>query len=124
MEAPVPIDKGGKAAAAGVEISFYAADVTELGMLTGPYDYVLDIGCLSGLGPQKRLRYGEELARLARPQGWYMLYAWLPRSWQGGIWGISAEEVEALIGGQFSKVRQVIGEEKGRPSAWYWFQRR
>ncbi len=110
--------------AAGLPVELMQADVTDLSVLTGPYDYVLDIGCLSGLGPPKRVPYGEELARLARSQGWYMLYAWLPRWWQGGIWGISAEEVEALIGGQFSKVRQVIGEEKGHPSAWYWFQRR
>jgi 2-polyprenyl-3-methyl-5-hydroxy-6-metoxy-1,4-benzoquinol methylase len=113
-----------KAAAAGLEISFHAADVTNLGMLTGPYDYVLDIGCLFVLGEAERVRYARELARLARPQAWYMLYAWLPRPWQGGIWGISAEEVESLLGEEFSKARQAVGEEKGYPSAWYWYQRR
>jgi SAM-dependent methyltransferase len=113
-----------KAEAAGLTIEFHAADVTDLGMLTGPYDYVLDIGCLFVLDPEGRSRYAREVARLTRPQGWFMLYAWLPRPWQGGIWGISAEDVEALIGGQFSKVRQVTGEEKGHPSAWYWYRRR
>ena len=113
-----------KAAAAGLEISFHAADVTDLRMLAGPYDYVLDIGCLFVLGERERVKYADGLARLMGPQGWYMLYAWLPRPWQGGIWGISAKEVESLLRGQFSKVRQVIGEEKGHPSAWYWFQRR
>jgi SAM-dependent methyltransferase len=113
-----------KAAAAGMEISFHAADVTELGMLAGPYDYVLDIGCLFVLGERERIQYAEGLARLTRPRSWYMLYAWLPRPWQGGIWGISAEEVDSLLAEQFSIERRVVGEEKGYPSAWYWFQRR
>jgi hypothetical protein len=98
--------------------------VTDLRMLTDLYDYVLDIGCLFVLGESDRLKYALELARLTRPGGVYMLYAWLPRAWQGGTWGIFPEVVESLIGGEFIKVRQVIGEEKGHASAWYWFQRR
>jgi SAM-dependent methyltransferase len=123
--APTPIHIARrKAAAAGLEISFYAANVTDLRMLSGPYDYVLDIGCLFVLGERERVNYAGELARLTRSRGWYMLYAWLPRPWQGGARGISKEDVESLIGREFAKVRQVIGEEKGHPSAWYWFQRR
>lgn len=113
-----------KAAAQGLEISFHAADVTDLRMLTGLYDYVLDIGCLFVLREADRVKYAQELSRLTRPQAWYMLYAWLPRPWKGGFMGISPEELESLIGGQFMKVRQVIGEERGFPSAWYWFRKR
>ena len=113
-----------KAAEAGLKIEFHTADVTDLSMLTGGYDYVLDIGCLFTLGEKERVRYAEALARLLRPQGWYMLYAWLPRPWKGGGWGISAEEVESLLQADFTKMRMVMGEEKGHPSAWYWFQRR
>ena len=113
-----------KAAAAGLEIVFHVADVSDLRMLTGPYDYVLDIGCLFALGEKERVKYAEGLARLTRPRGWYMLYAWLPKPGQGGTWGISAEEVDSLLKGQFFKVRQVIGKEKGHASAWYWLQRR
>ena len=82
----------------GLKIEFHAADVTDLGMLAGPYDFVLDIGCLFGLKENDRIRYAGELARLLRPQGAYMLYAWLPRPWKGGFRGISAEAVEALCG--------------------------
>ncbi len=113
-----------KAAAAGLTITFHAADVSDLSMLTGPYDYVLDIGCLFVLSELQRLKYGSELTRLTRTGSWYMLYAWLPRPWRGGTWGIAAEEVEALIWSDFTKVRHVIGTESGHPSAWYWFQRR
>jgi SAM-dependent methyltransferase len=113
-----------KAAAAGLEIAFHVADVSDLPMLTGPYDYVLDIGCLFVLQPDARIRYAKGLARLTRPGSWYMLYAWLPRPWHDGVCGIATEEVDGLIGESFSRVRQVIGEEKGHASAWYWYRRR
>jgi 2-polyprenyl-3-methyl-5-hydroxy-6-metoxy-1,4-benzoquinol methylase len=113
-----------KAAKAGLKIDFHAADVTDLSMLSGKYDYVLDIGCLFTLKEQERVRYADALGRLLRLQGWYMLYAWLPRTWKGAVWGISPEEVESLLQADFTKVQMVMGDEKGHPSAWYWFQRR
>ena len=113
-----------KAAAAGLKIDFHCADVTRLGMLAGPYDYVLDIGCLFTLKEGGRMKYADELARLLRPEGRYMLYAWLPRPWKGRTAGISAEEVERLFSPVCVRSRMVIGEEKGSASAWYWYQRR
>jgi 2-polyprenyl-3-methyl-5-hydroxy-6-metoxy-1,4-benzoquinol methylase len=113
-----------KAARAGLTIEFHAADVTDLGMLDGPYDYVLDIGCLFTLKDIDRMRYARELARLLRPQGDFMLYAWLPRARKGGIWGISSEAVDSLLCDAFDRNRLVLGAEKGYPSAWYWYCRR
>jgi 2-polyprenyl-3-methyl-5-hydroxy-6-metoxy-1,4-benzoquinol methylase len=113
-----------KAASMGLKIDFHNADVTDLGMLTDLYDYALDIGCLFTLKEKDRIKYAGVLARLLRPQGWFMLYAWLPRPWKGKILGISTEDVESLLRPEFSSVRSVIGEEKSYPSAWYWFQRR
>jgi 2-polyprenyl-3-methyl-5-hydroxy-6-metoxy-1,4-benzoquinol methylase len=113
-----------KAAAAGLKIEFHATDVTDLGMLDGPYDYVLDIGCLFTLSPNDRNRYTRELARLLRPQGDYMLYAWLPRPWKGGVCGLSGDAIESLLQSEFVRTRLAVGEEKGYPSAWYWYRRR
>jgi 2-polyprenyl-3-methyl-5-hydroxy-6-metoxy-1,4-benzoquinol methylase len=113
-----------KAAVAALEIEFHVADVADLKMLAGAYDYVLDIGCLFTLKQNDRIRYARELARLLRSQGTYMLYAWLPRPWKGRIRGISVEEVESLLRHAFLLTRLVIGEEKGYPSAWYWYQRK
>jgi hypothetical protein len=92
-------------------------------MLTDGYHYALDIGCLFTLEEKDRVKYADALARLLRPRGWYMLYAWLPRRWKGRLWGISVEEVDSLLQAEFSKVRTVIGEEMGHPSMWYWFRR-
>ncbi len=113
-----------KAARSGLKIDFHVASVTDLSSLDGPFDYVLDLGCLHSLKAEDRRRYAVNLSRLLRPQGWYMLYAWFPRAGGGGPSGISAEEVESLLGADFSRNRMVSGEEKGDPSAWYWFQRR
>jgi 2-polyprenyl-3-methyl-5-hydroxy-6-metoxy-1,4-benzoquinol methylase len=113
-----------KAARGGFAIDFLVGSVTGLSALSGPFDYALDIGCLHALKAEDRMRYAVNLSRLLRPQAWYMLYAWLPRPWEGGIAGISTEEVEILLQEDFSKVRTEIGEENGNPSAWYWFQRR
>lgn len=112
-----------KAARSGLAIDFLVASVTDLSALSGPFDYALDIGCLHSLKAEDRRRYAGSLSRLLRPQAWYMLYAWLPRPWEGGGAGISTEEVESLLGADFSIVRTAIGEEHGNPSAWYWFQR-
>jgi 2-polyprenyl-3-methyl-5-hydroxy-6-metoxy-1,4-benzoquinol methylase len=106
-----------KAAEAGLKIDFHPADVTNLYMLADVYDYALDIGCLFTLAEKDRIKYAVALARLLRPHGWYMLYAWLPRPWKGGHRGISAEEVDSLLWANFSKERTVPGEENGHPSA-------
>lgn len=113
-----------KARAARLEIQFLRADVTDLSMFSDSDDYALDKGCLLGLGQKRRAGYAQELTRLVRTGSWYMLYAWLPRKWVGSTWGISKEEVECLFDPHFSKMRKVIGQERGFSSVWYWFQRR
>jgi len=113
-----------KAARSGFAIDFLVASVTDLSALSGPFDFVLDIGCLHALKAEDRMRYAVNLSRLLRPQAWYMLYAWLPRPWKGGVAGISTEEVESLLRADLFNVRTAIGEENDNPSVWYWFQRR
>jgi len=113
-----------KAAAANVRVEFFAADVTDLHMVAGPYDFALDIGCLFTLSEKSRGKYARELSRLLRPNGWFMLYAWLPGPWKRGRAGITAEEVGSLLRQDFAEVRTVVGEESGFPSAWYWYRRR
>lgn len=113
-----------KAARSGFTIDFLVASVTDLSALHGPFDYVLDIGCLHSLKAEERTRYAATVSRLLRPHAWYMLYAWLPRRSGGGVVGISAEEVDSLLRPDLSRVRAEVGEESGNPSAWYWFQRR
>lgn len=111
-----------KSAGSGLAVEFFNANVTELSMLDGPYDYVLDIGCFLSLTHKDRIKYITELIRLLQPGGCYMLYAWLPRIWKGQPVGISVEDVHRLLKKQFARERVAIGEEKGHGSAWYWYR--
>lgn len=113
-----------KAAAGGLDIDFILASVTDLAMLTGPFSYVLDIGCLFGLKREARRKYSTNLLRLIDHQGWYMLYAWYPRVYKGQQMGITPEEIDGLLGDAYIKRRMQEGEENGGPSAWYWYQRK
>ena len=101
---------------------FYRADVTDLHFLSGPFDFVLDIGCLHGLPPKGRERYVAEVRRLTRSGGLYMLYAFLPRPDRRR--GIFPEEVRRLFGPDFTVERQEGGADpSGPPAVWYWLRR-
>jgi 2-polyprenyl-3-methyl-5-hydroxy-6-metoxy-1,4-benzoquinol methylase len=113
-----------KAAKAGLDITFLAADVAHLDLPENSYDYALDIGCLFTLDDPGRIRYAETLGRLLKPGACFMLYAWLPRPRKNKIWGISPEALESLLHPAFFKIRSIIGEEKGHGSAWYWYERK
>lgn len=113
-----------RARQAGLHIRFYRADVTDLGFLTGPFDLALDIGCLHGIPPERRGRYAAEVARLVRPGGLYMLYAFLPRPDGPSGRGIAPEEVRHLFSPAFTVERREGGEDpSGSRSAWYWLRR-
>ena len=113
-----------KALKAGLRIDFHVGDVTDLSMLKGPFDYILDIGCMFALKKDGQKKYAENIERLSIPGGMFMLYAWLPRQWKGSTWGITPEGVEALLNSHFLKIRSVVGEENTFPTAWYWYQRK
>ncbi|MDQ4079110.1 MAG: class I SAM-dependent methyltransferase [Chloroflexota bacterium] len=116
-----------KAVASEVGVRFYHGDVTRLDELPieGPFDYLLDIGCLHSLTPEGRTRYAEHLAHLAAPGAYYMLYAGLPRNHSTGSIGISPEQVATLFAPHFTLEQQEIGEDTagGWAHAWYWLRR-
>jgi SAM-dependent methyltransferase len=114
-----------KARRARVNCRFYQGDATDLSFLTTPFDFVLDIGCLHSIPMESRERYAAEVARLVRPGGLYMLYAFVSRSHRPGPHGLTRQEIRHLFAPAFTIERQEGGEDPTGPaSAWYWFQRR
>jgi SAM-dependent methyltransferase len=107
-----------RARAAGVVGAFVVGDVTRLA-LTGPFDLALDIGCLHSIATSGRAGYAAGLARVVRPGGTYLLYAFAPG---GPAVGLTADDVRATFADAFDVVS--IEEGKGRPSAWYTLTRR
>ena len=113
-----------RARRAGVDVRFYRADVTDLSFLDGPFDLALDIGCLHGVPPERWERYAEGLARLVRPGGVYLLYAFAPRPERPVPQGIAPEEVRDIFAPAFAVEREAVGEDPNGPTAaGYWLRR-
>ncbi|MFB0534564.1 MAG: class I SAM-dependent methyltransferase [Anaerolineae bacterium] len=113
-----------KARRAGVDCQFYRGDVTDLAFLADPFDLALDIGCLHSLPSGKWERYAAQVARLVRPGGLYLLYAFTPRPDQSTRRGVASEEVRSLFTPAFAMERKAGGEDPSGPqSAWYWLRR-
>jgi len=113
-----------KARRAGVDCQFYRGDVTDLAFLVDPFDLALDIGCLHSLPPEGWGRYAAEVARLVRPGGLYLLYAFTPRQDRPIPRGVAPEEVRSLFAPAFAMEREEGGEDPSGPrSAWYWLRR-
>lgn len=123
-----------RARTAGVQPRFHRASVTNLSFLTGSYDLALDVGCLHILNGPELAAYADELRRLLRPGGWYLLFVRLRQE------GETVEEQDRPRGIEEQAVLDCLAEgfhlvrvERGAtampdgwaawPSAWFWFRR-
>jgi SAM-dependent methyltransferase len=113
-----------KARQSGVDCQFHHGDVTDLSFLADSFDLALDIGCLHSLPPERWGPYAAEVARLGRPGGLYLLYAFIPRPDRPTPYGVAPEEVRRLFTPAFTVEREEGGEDPSGPrSAWYWLRK-
>jgi SAM-dependent methyltransferase len=120
-----------KARRANLAIDFHVADVSRLDSLSDPFDFVLDIGCLHGVDLARRAQAIAHIARLTRPGGAFMLYAFSPRSAHESAHllqirnvGIAPDDVIAMCASHFALTRIEHGMNFGeRASAWFWFEK-
>jgi cyclopropane fatty-acyl-phospholipid synthase-like methyltransferase len=110
-----------RAAAAGVSVEFLTGDASELRGLTGPFDYVLDIGCFHALSGEGQRRYAARVAEVARPGATYMLYTFLSDASRESL--PSRAGLERLFTPAFVLARFERGTDRRRPSAWVTFVR-
>jgi cyclopropane fatty-acyl-phospholipid synthase-like methyltransferase len=112
-----------KAKQAGVQVDFRTDDVTRLRGIAGPFDLALDIGCLHGLSKERKAIYVANLERLLRPQGAFLLYAFIAQDDQTQGSGLTPGDL-ALLASRLRLVQRVDGADRGaRPSAWLTYQR-
>lgn len=69
-----------KARKYGLEADLRLGDVTRLDSLAGPFDLILDIGCLHNLDDSGRKTYLQHVKRLLAPDGTYLVYLVLRRN--------------------------------------------
>lgn len=99
------------------------ADVTRLSDLDlpGPYDLILDMGCFHGLSKIDRVQYIKGLKKWLKPNGVTMVYSFQPSKYSGTR-GISKEDMIEYFKFHFKLINYEQGQ--GRPSAWYYFERK
>jgi cyclopropane fatty-acyl-phospholipid synthase-like methyltransferase len=99
------------------------ADVTKPGGLDlpGPYDLALDMGCFHSLSNDDRKGYIQGLEKWMSPNGVYMVYAFQSVTPNASS-GISKEEMIEHFKEKF--VLRNYEQGQGRPSAWYYFERK
>ncbi len=123
-----------RAAAAGVadRAAFHVAAATDLAFLTPPFDLVIDVGCMHSFTEEMLAAYRDELVRLLRPGGQYVLFAHLRDASEperdDGPRGIAEAAIHDLLGEAFHLERAEHGvtQVEDRPpwrSGWFWFRK-
>jgi 2-polyprenyl-3-methyl-5-hydroxy-6-metoxy-1,4-benzoquinol methylase len=111
-----------KAKQAGVKVDFHADDVTRLRGVTGPFDLILDIGCLHSLTVQKKAMYIKNLLRLLAPSGTFLLYAFVTPNDESQGSGLTPSDL-SLLASCLCLRQRVDGTDRGeRHSAWFTYQ--
>jgi SAM-dependent methyltransferase len=125
-----------RAEQAGVlaQIRFHVGPVTDLPYLAPPYDFALDVGCMHNFDGEMLRAYRDELARLLRPGGHYLLFAHLRAEpvacdSNGRPRWLSEQQIYDLFMADFHLERVEHGQTQMPdrppwPSAWFWFRRR
>ncbi len=114
-----------KARQAGLTVDFRVGDVTRLDNLPGPFNLIVDIGCLHSLPIAGQAAYRANLQRWLPPNGTFLLYAFTPpeETARRGIAGLLPAQVAALEADLHLAQRR-NGTERGRASAWFIFRPR
>ncbi len=108
----------------GFSADLRVRDVTDLSDIEPPFDLALDIGCFHSLLPIDQLRYIDEIARLMRPGGTYMLYSFLGRCGSDRSGLLDETGLKAQFDGSFNLMKLEHGFFNEQASAWLTFTRR
>ena len=115
-----------KAARAEIQARFFAGDVTRLDQmanLVGSFDLILDIGCFHSLSEEGQKRYACGVKKRLRSEGTFLLYAWRSHRQENGAVSKKTDKIADVFEPDFRVEAVQIGEDRGRPSAWYWFRK-
>lgn len=116
-----------------VEVNFHRSQVTDLDYLEGPYDFALDVGCGHNLDSVGFQKYHNELKRLIRQNGVFMLFSRIQEDAgaksEDGPSGIEVDSILSLFKDGFYLESKEFGQTEGRDdtfwkSGWFVFRRK
>lgn len=110
---------------AEVQAEVLVDDATRLRRINGIYDLALDIGCFHGIPREGQRKYLLQLDRILAPNGFWLLYGFFkPSPLHAGTGLLEADM--SLIPPQLTLVsrRDGFDDKRGRPSAWFLFQKK
>jgi SAM-dependent methyltransferase len=107
---------------AGVEADLRVGDVTRLDGVTGPFNFVLDLGCFHGLSEKEKGDYLRQIDRILAPGGTWFMYAFLRPPRDVSPPGISPVDLERITT-RFVLRSRIDGRDRGdRSSAYFIFE--
>ena len=117
------IDKARKKAKlAGAEADLRVGDVTRLDGVSGPFNFVLDLGCFHGLTEKEKGDYFRQINRILAPGGTWFMYAFLLPPRDVSPPGLSPVDLERITA-RFVLRSRIDGRDRGdRSSAYFIFE--
>jgi SAM-dependent methyltransferase len=109
---------------AGLEIDFKREDVTRIASIDGPFAFALDIGCFHSLSSAGKRNYLQNLTRVLKPGGAYLIYTWLAGEGKSSSIGLTDADISTMFEPFFEIHSFERGTEGHRTSAWYQMIRR
>ncbi len=107
---------------AGVQANVSVDDVTKLNGITGPFDLALDLGCFHGISDHSA--YLTQLSRVLAPGGYWLLYGMLRSPEETSHPGMTPGNIELIRSFGLNQISRKDGwDPRGRPSAWFLYQR-
>jgi len=112
-----------KVQAASVHADLRVGDVTRLDGITGPFDFILDLGCFHSLREKDKELYLERVNRMSAPGGFWLLYGFFKASTDLSGPGLVPADVERMLT-RFRLVSRQDGfNRRERPSAYFLFNK-
>lgn len=107
-----------KADNAGVKAEFIVDSVTNLKGVSGPYQFILDIGCYQGLPFADREAYRKNIKRLLAPGGSLLIYGFYHDPDIGVEHGLSDQDFDAFADYLTLTGKKDSPDARGRASTW------
>jgi len=106
----------------GIQADLWVGDVTKLKDSSDVYDLVLDIGCFHGLSEQGKRDYVDQLDRILKPGGFWLMYGFSRQNPTPAGPGLAEGDLD-MISTRLNLLSRQDGFDKHeRPSAWFLFK--